>query len=87
MLYLILALSSGIIGGLIVAVIPQVKGRIQKYIVLIFTVFGAYFTWRVAALVFSGESVRLSIEGSKTIKTGFAGGFENSSVLATEILA
>ncbi len=62
MLYLILALSSGIIGGLIVAVIPQVKDRIQKYIVLIFTVFGAYFTWRVAALVFSGESVRLSIE-------------------------
>ena len=62
MLYLILALSSGIIGGLIVAVIPQVKDRIQKYIVLIFTVFGAYFTWRVAALVFAGESVRLSIE-------------------------
>ena len=44
MLYLILALSSGIIGGLIVAVIPQVKDRIQKYIVLLFTVFGAYFT-------------------------------------------
>jgi predicted alternative tryptophan synthase beta-subunit len=59
MLYPILALSSGIIGGLIVAVIPQVKDRIQKYIVLFFTVFGAYFTWRVAALVFAGESVRI----------------------------
>lgn len=62
MLYLVLALSSGVIGGLIVAVIPQAKNRIQKYIVLLFTLFGAIFCWRTASLVFAGESVRLSFE-------------------------
>jgi len=62
MFYLVLAISSGIIGGLLVAAIPKDKNRMRKYIVLIFSALGAFFCWRVAAFVFSGESVELSIE-------------------------
>ena len=62
MFYLVLAISSGIIGGLLAAAIPKDKNRMRKYIVLIFSALGAFFCWRVAAFVFSGESVELSIE-------------------------
>jgi len=61
MLYLVLALSSGIIGGLIAAMIPEAKNRMRKFIVLIFTACSMISCWRVAALVFAGESVNFSI--------------------------
>jgi len=62
MLYLVLALSSGIIGGLTAAAVPEAKNRMRKYIVLIFTACSTISCWRIAALVFAGESVNFSIE-------------------------
>ncbi len=59
---LILALLSGIVGGLIVAILPQIRDRTRNFIVLFFTVCGAFFSWRTALLVFSGESVRITGE-------------------------
>lgn len=60
MINLVLALLSGIIGGLIVATMPRIKSRIRNIVVLFFAVLGAFFSWRVAFLVFSGESVRIA---------------------------
>ncbi len=62
MLYLVLALSSGIAGGLIIALMPNVISHLRKYIVLIFSASGMLFSWKVAFLVFGGESVRLSVD-------------------------
>ncbi len=59
---LVLALASGIIGAIIVAMIPQDKNRIRNITVLIFSLLAAFFTWRTALLVFAGESVRLAGE-------------------------
>lgn len=62
MINLILALLSGLIGGLVVAVMPLVKSRIRNFVVLLFSVLGAFFSWRVALLVFAGKSVRIAGE-------------------------
>lgn len=62
MLYLILALSSGVIGGLVIALMPNVINHLRKYIVLLFSASGMFCSWKVASLVFAGESVRLSGE-------------------------
>ena len=59
---LILALLSGIIGGLTVALMPKIKSRTRNLIVLVFSILGAFFSWRVALLVFAGESVRIAGE-------------------------
>lgn len=59
---LILALSSGIIGGLVVAVLPRNKSRLRSLIVSIFSVSGMVFSWRLAKKVFAGESIRLSVD-------------------------
>ncbi len=60
MLSLILALSCGMAGGLIVAVIPQTRSRLRNLVVLIFTTAGMIFTWRVALRVFAGENVAIA---------------------------
>ncbi len=62
MINLILALLSGILGGLIIAIIPQVRNRIRNLIVLFFLVVGTIFSWRVALLVFAGKTVRIAGE-------------------------
>ena len=62
MINLILALLSGVVGSLTVAVMPKVKNRTRNLIVLLFSILGAVFTWRVALLVFAGESVRIAGE-------------------------
>lgn len=62
MLDLVFALLSGVVGGLIVAVIPQSRNRLRNFIVLLFCASGAFFSWRVALAVFNGESVGLSGE-------------------------
>ena len=62
MINLVLALLSGIVGGLIVAATPRVKSRIRNLIVLVFSILGAFFTWRAALLVFAGESVGIAGE-------------------------
>lgn len=59
MINLILALLSGVVGGLIIAMIPQVKNRIRNLIVLFFCICGTFFSWRTAILVFSGKSVKV----------------------------
>jgi len=62
MFNLILALLSGVVGGLIVAVMPRVRNRIRNSIVLLFSILGTFFSWRVALSVFAGESVRIAGE-------------------------
>ena len=60
MVNLILALLSGVVGSVIVSVMP--RNRIRNLVVLLFTILGAVFSWRVALLVFAGESVQISGE-------------------------
>ena len=62
MLNLTLALSSGVVGGLIVAVMPRANSRLRNLAVLFFTASGMVFSWRVAQMVFAGESVRIAGE-------------------------
>ena len=59
MLALILALSSGVVGGLIVAVMPQARSRLRNLVVLVFSVSGTIFSWQVALMVFAGENFRI----------------------------
>ncbi|HZJ84405.1 MAG TPA: proton-conducting transporter membrane subunit [Syntrophomonadaceae bacterium] len=60
MLELILALLSGVAGGLTVAAMRQIKNWLRNLIVLIFSALGAFFSWRVALLVFAGENVTIA---------------------------
>lgn len=62
MLSLIIALFSGAVGGLVVAMIPETKNRLRNYIVLFFAASSTFFTWRTALMVFAGESVRVAGE-------------------------
>ena len=62
MLSFIIALFSGAVGGLIVAMIPEIKNRLRNYIVLFFAASSAFFTWQTALKVFTGESVRIAGE-------------------------
>jgi multicomponent Na+:H+ antiporter subunit D len=62
MINLILALSSGVVGGLVVAMMPQASSRLRNFAVLIFSATGMVFSWRVAQMVFAGESIRISGE-------------------------
>lgn len=62
MINLVLALLSGVVGGLIVAVMPNVKNRIRNLVVLLFSISGMVFSWRVALLVFAGKSARIAGE-------------------------
>ena len=62
MINLVLALFSGVVGGLIVAAMPGVKNRIRNLVVLLFSISGMVFSWRVALLVFAGKSVRIAGE-------------------------
>ena len=62
MINLILALLSGVVGGLIVAAMPKIKNPTRNLIVLLFSILGAIFSWRVALSVFAGESVRIAVE-------------------------
>ncbi len=62
MIALILALLSGVVGGLVVAFLPQTKRGLRNFIVLFFCTCGMIFSWGVALKVFAGESVRLASE-------------------------
>ena len=53
MINLILALSSGVVGGLVVAMMPQ-PAAASQFAVLIFSVTGG-FSWRVAQMVFAAR--------------------------------
>lgn len=60
MLDMIYALSSGVVGGLLVAILPKTKDRLRNIVVLIFAIMSAIFTWKVALKVLSGESIKLA---------------------------
>jgi len=62
MINLVLALLSGIVGALIVAVMSKVKDRIRNFIVLLFSILGMVFSWRVALLVFAGKEIKIAGE-------------------------
>jgi hypothetical protein len=68
MLNLILALSSGVVGGLIVAVIPQTGRRLRNLVVLVFSVSGVVFSWRVAQMVFAdrGSTRKVGTKGPES---------------------
>lgn len=59
-LILILTLLSGLIGGLIVIIIPRIYKQLRNFIVLIITVLGMVFTWLIAKTVFSGGYAKIS---------------------------
>lgn len=59
LLALVLALSSGAVGGLLVAVLPAARSRLRNLVVLFFTVGGILGSWQVARLVWAGERLRL----------------------------
>lgn len=62
MLDLIFALFSGVVGGIIVAFMPRAKNYIRNIVVLLFTILGTFFSWRIALSVFAGEGVKISGE-------------------------
>ncbi|NMB11347.1 MAG: monovalent cation/H+ antiporter subunit D family protein [Firmicutes bacterium] len=62
MIDLILALLSGAIGGLCVALMPRAGSRLRNTITLLFTVAGTIFSWRVAGRVLGGQSIRIAGE-------------------------
>ena len=62
MVNLVLALLSGVVGGLALASMPQLKNRTRNFIVLLTTLSSAFFTWRTAFFVFAGENVRIAGE-------------------------
>lgn len=62
MIDLVFALSSGFVGGLIIAMMPKASKRLRNIITLIFCASGMVFSWRIALRVFAGESIRLAGE-------------------------
>ena len=62
MINLVLALLSGVVGGLIVAAMSKVTNRVRNLAVLLFSILAAFFSWRVALPIFAGESVRIAGE-------------------------
>lgn len=62
MVNLVLALISGVIGALVLAIIPKEKKRVEKLIVLLSSILGAIFTWLVALPVLNGRTVELAGE-------------------------
>ena len=62
MIILILALLSGVVGGLIVAAVPKANNRIRNLVVLIFTAMGTIFSWRIAKIIFSGGNIKIGGE-------------------------
>lgn len=60
MFNLILALTSGVAGSLVVAMMPKANNRLRNSVVLIFSLSGMIFSWLVAKMVFAGESIRIA---------------------------
>lgn len=60
MLALVFALSSGIIGGLLVAALPAARTRLRNMVVLFFTGSGMICSWLVARQVWAGERLRFA---------------------------
>ncbi len=60
MLALVLALLSGVVGGLLVAMLPQARTRLRNLVVLFFSTSGLIFSWRVGLMVLAGEQVRIA---------------------------
>lgn len=58
-LYIILGLSSGAAGGLIVLMIPRDRRRLRNIITFIFAASGAVFSWLTALSVFAGKGGRV----------------------------
>ena len=58
MLYLILALISGVAGGLLVLLTGRNRHSLRNFINLFFSASADYLCWRVAFLVFAGERGR-----------------------------
>lgn len=59
MLSIILALSSGVIGSLIVAFLPRINDRLRNLIVTLSCLSGITFSWIVARDVFAGSSIQI----------------------------
>lgn len=57
---MIFALSSGVVGGVLVALMPKTKDRLRNIIVLVFTSLSAIFTWRLALRVFAGKHIKVA---------------------------
>ena len=57
MLELGMALFSGVTGALVVASLPKATERLRRAVVLLFSVTGMVFSWRVAIKIFNGGNI------------------------------
>lgn len=62
MINLILALLSGVVGSLLVIMMPGISQRIRNMIVVLFALLAMVFSWRVGLLVFAGENIKIAGE-------------------------
>ncbi|MGI6131834.1 MAG: proton-conducting transporter membrane subunit [Bacillota bacterium] len=62
MLDLILALLSGAVGGLLIALTPRAHSRLRNIVALVFSVAGTVFSWRVVGAVLAGRTIRITGE-------------------------
>lgn len=61
MINLVISLSLGLLGALLIALIPMEK-RIRNFVILLSTGLAMVFSWKVAIPVFNGERIRLAGE-------------------------
>ena len=58
----VLALLSGAVGGLVIALMPRASSRLRNIVAMLFCVAGTVFSWRVAGAVLEGRTIRIAGE-------------------------
>ena len=59
---LVLALLSGVVGGLVIALMPRASSRLRNIVAMLFCAVGTVFSWRVAGAVLGGRTIRIAGE-------------------------
>ncbi|NLB74250.1 MAG: monovalent cation/H+ antiporter subunit D family protein [Firmicutes bacterium] len=60
MIDLVLALLSGAVGGLLIALMPRCGSRLRNVVALSSSAVGTFFSWRVAGAVLAGRTIRIA---------------------------
>ena len=59
MIDLVLALVSPAAGGILIGLMPRAGSRLRNIVTLMSAAAGTIFSWRLAAAVFAGRTVRI----------------------------
>lgn len=59
---LLMAVSSGLVGGLLLAFLPGENKRVHNFIVLISSLIAMFFSWRLAMILLAGRSIGIDVE-------------------------